>query len=385
MGQTVTSDCALCPSFEASVSAKSARVPGRECSEQVRGMIEAREFAAMTAAAIPFVPAGQKSRRIFRLGRSNRGDLESCYAALRVYFPSLSLNSTVSYGLRTGLKRGGGVDCSVGSPGVLLMHLCQLIVISIFLVSSSSVRLMADEPAFERIFDGQSLRGWSGEAELWSVQDGAITGVTTDDAPLEYNKFLIWDGEVENFHLRAKVRLVGKSNSGIQYRSVHLKDAGEYVVGGYQCDIHPQPENNGMLYHERGRGIVAKHGQKVIVDEAGDKWVTGTTGPVQKIQLDEWNTYEIIATGNRLIHKLNGSTCAEIIDHHEAGRLLKGLIAFQVHRGPAMQVQAKDIELKRLPAGGVLSLAEAPIPDDAQKVPGRTARPRKKRAQSESK
>jgi len=106
MGQTVTSDCALCPSFEASVSAKSARVPGRECSEQVRGMIEAREFAAMTATEIPFVPAGQKSRRIFRLGRSNRGDLESCYAALRVYFPSLSLNSTVSYGLRTGLKKG---------------------------------------------------------------------------------------------------------------------------------------------------------------------------------------------------------------------------------------------------------------------------------------
>ena len=76
------------------------------------------------------------------------------------------------------------------------------------------------------------------------------------------------------------------------------------MVGGYQYDIHPKPEYNGMLYHERGRGIVAQHGQKVMVDEAGDKWVTGTAGPIQQIELEEWNTYEIIATGNKLVHKL---------------------------------------------------------------------------------
>lgn len=262
------------------------------------------------------------------------------------------------------------------------MRLHHLLVISSLLISSLGGRLVADEPGFERIFDGKSLQGWSGDPKLWSVQDGAITGVTTDEAPLKYNKFLIWEGEVENFHLRAKVRLIGNSNSGIQYRSKHLRDEGEYVVGGYQCDIHPKPENNGMLYHERGRGIVARHGQKVIVDGAGDKWITGTTGPVQEIKLDDWNTFEIIATGNKLIHKLNGTVCTEIIDHHEYGRLMKGVIAFQVHRGPAMRVQAKDIELKRLPAGGLLSLADAPIPAEATKVPARKPRPKKKKAQA---
>ncbi|MGB0741922.1 MAG: hypothetical protein ACPGXX_17765 [Planctomycetaceae bacterium] len=40
------------------MSAKSASGPGRECCEQVREMIEAREFAAMTAAEIRGVPAG---------------------------------------------------------------------------------------------------------------------------------------------------------------------------------------------------------------------------------------------------------------------------------------------------------------------------------------
>jgi putative heme-binding domain-containing protein len=258
-----------------------------------------------------------------------------------------------------------------------MVHSRHLILIASVLIGPIGGGLVAAEPSFERIFDGESLKGWSGDPKLWSVQDGAITGVTTDEEPLPYNKFLIWNGEVENFHLRAKVRLFGDSNSGIQYRSVHLKDEGEYVVGGYQCDIHPKAENNGMLYHERGRGIVAIHGQKVIVDGAGDKWITGTTGPVQQITLDQWNTFEVIATGNKLVHRLNGKTCAEIIDHHRDGRLMKGILALQVHRGPAMRVQVKDIELKRLPAGGMLSPKDAPIPTDAEKVPGRTPRPRK--------
>ncbi|MGI9474633.1 MAG: 3-keto-disaccharide hydrolase [Rubripirellula sp.] len=255
-------------------------------------------------------------------------------------------------------------------------HLILTACLSFGLMSSQS---LAIEPGFEQIFDGSTLQGWSGDRELWSVQENAITGVTTDDAPLEYNKFLIWDGEVENFHLRAKVRLIGNSNSGIQYRSKQLADQGEYVVGGYQCDIHPKPENNGMLYHERGRGIVAKHGQKVIVDEQGEKWLVGTTGPVQEIDLGQWNTFEIIAMGNKLVHKLNGEVCAEIIDHDPAGRAEKGVIALQVHRGPAMRVQVKDVELKRLPAGGMLSVKDAPVPQDAEKVPGPPPRPRRKK------
>ena len=247
----------------------------------------------------------------------------------------------------------------------------NLIALSGLLIIPLGCGVNTDEADFESIFDGRTLKGWSGDPKLWSVQDHSITGVTTDEEPLEYNKFLIWVGEVENFHLRAKVRLIGNSNSGIQYRSKHLTSKGEYVVGGYQYDIHPKPEYNGMLYHERGRGIVAQHGQKVMVDEAGDKWVTGTTGPIQQIDLEEWNTCEIIATGNKLVHKLNGKVCAEIIDHDPEGRSMKGIIALQVHRGPAMRVQMKDVELKHLPAGGMLSLADTPMPAGAEKVRGR--------------
>jgi hypothetical protein len=116
---------------------------------------------------------------------------------------------------------------------------------------------------------------------------------------------------------------------------------------------------------------VAQHGQEVMVDQVAAKWVTGTTGPIQQIELEEWNTFEIIAIGNKLVHKLNGKVCAEIIDHDQEGRLMNGVIALQVHRGPAMRVQMKDVELKHLPAGGMLSLADAPLPAGAEKVPGR--------------
>ena len=266
---------------------------------------------------------------------------------------------------------------------MIQQHPIMVTVLLATLMTFSGGNLGAQEPAdssaqFKSLFDGKTLQGWSGDPKLWSVQDGAITGVTSSEEPLEYNKFLIWDGEVENFHLRATLRLQGQNNSGIQYRSRQLPDQGEYVVAGYQCDIHPKAANNGMLYHERGRGIVAQQGQQVIVDEAGDKWITGSTGPVQSIQLDDWNTYEIIAVGNKLTHKLNGKVCAEIIDHDASGRSLKGVIALQVHRGPAMKVQVKEIAIKKLPAGGVVESTDTPIPADARKVPGRRNRQKKK-------
>ena len=37
---------------------------------------------------------------------------------------------------------------------------------------------VADE-GFHSLFDGQTLDGWEGNPKLWSVQNGAITGQTT--------------------------------------------------------------------------------------------------------------------------------------------------------------------------------------------------------------
>ena len=233
------------------------------------------------------------------------------------------------------------------------------------LVTSFLVHIVQAED--RQLFNGKDLSGWDGNSENWSVVDGCITGVTKADAPLPYNQFLIWrGGTVKNFELTAKVKQSG-NNSGIQYRSKELKDVGPHSIGGYQCDIHPEARNNAMLYDERGRAIVAQNGQSVIIDKDGTKWITKDSEPV-KVDVAEWNEYTIIARGNHLIHKLNGQVTADIIDLQESEREMEGLLAIQIHRGPAMKVQIKDIVLKELPDGGVLTAEQAPIPADAKKV-----------------
>lgn len=238
----------------------------------------------------------------------------------------------------------------------------------------AALGLHAAERGFKSLFNGKDLSGWDGDPALWKVEDGCITGATREDQPLPYNKFLIWrGGTLRDFELRVKARLTGNNNSGIQYRSRELKEVGPHSIGGYQCDIHPTPANNAMLYDERGRGILAQHGQKVVVDDKGEKWITGSTGPVQEVKLDEWNEYTVIAEGNKLTHKLNGKVTAEIIDLQESEREPEGLLAFQVHRGPAMKVQFKDIQLKELPQGKILAANDVKIPAGAPKAGG--ARP----------
>ncbi len=224
----------------------------------------------------------------------------------------------------------------------------------------------ADESGFTPIFNGKDLTGWEGDAELWSVKDGAITGVTTDDKKLPFNKFLIYrGGKPANFILKTKVRLIGKSNSGIQYRSAELPKVGPFSVGGYQMDIHPDPNNNGMLYDERGRGIVAQVGEKAIIQPNGEIYISKAAEKPDPIKLDEWNEFEIEARGNHLIHKINGKTTVDVYDHQADQRELEGILAFQLHVGPAMTAQFKDVELKTLPDGGLVSADETPIPPDA--------------------
>ncbi len=230
------------------------------------------------------------------------------------------------------------------------------------------------------LFNGKDLSGWDGNPELWTVKDGAIVGITKADEPLPYNQFLIWrGGKVKNFELRVTLRQSG-NNSGIQYRSRELPDVGKWSIAGYQCDVHPTPVNNAMVYDERGRGIVAKNGQEVIVDGSGAKWLVKEHPPVEVV-VPDWNEYKIIARGNHLIHQVNGNTTAELIDHQESERELEGLLAFQVHRGPAMKVEIKDIFLKELPDGDVVTLEQKPIPKEAKAIgaPAKNANPTPKK------
>jgi len=216
---------------------------------------------------------------------------------------------------------------------------------------------------FRPIFNGRDLTGWDGNPEYWTVEGGAITGRTTADKPLPYNTFLIWRGkQVADFELKLEFRLEGTNgwaNSGIQYRSHELPDVGKWVLGGYQADIDLSKRYLGILYEERGRGILALRGQRVIIRPAQNMLkrrrpfrieVVGKLGDpnelVADIDLSKWNTYRIIARGNHLVHIINGRKMVEVTDEDSRHRAGKGLIGLQLHRGRPMKVQFRNIYLK---------------------------------------
>lgn len=218
--------------------------------------------------------------------------------------------------------------------------------VAFLIVLLAVVPLRADD-GFVSLFNGKDLTGWKGDSELWSVEDGCITGKTKGKDHLEYNKFLIWGGVAADFEFRCEFRLEGNNNSGVQYRSKHDKSRGDWVVVGYQADIHSKAEYTGMLYDEKGRGIVAKRGQKVVVTPEGKKAATALDGEFKAVDLTKWHELTIIARGNRLIHKVDGVVAVDITDNQESEREMEGVIAFQVHRGEAMKAQFRNVRLKK--------------------------------------
>lgn len=206
-----------------------------------------------------------------------------------------------------------------------------------------------DEAGFQPIFDGKTLKGWEGKPGFWTVEDGAITGRTTKENPTKGNTFLIWrDGELKDFELRLKFR-IENHNSGIQYRS---KDLGKFVVGGYQADFESGEKWTGILYEEKGRGILAKRGTKVVIDENGNKQVVGKTADskaiLDSIKKQGWNEYTIVAKGNHLVQKVNGLVTVDVTDKQASKAAKSGILALQLHAGPPMVVQFKDVRLKTL-------------------------------------
>ncbi|SRR6266498_388920 len=177
---------------------------------------------------------------------------------------------------------------------------------------------------FTPLFDGVSLAGWHGDPQLWRVENGEVVGTT--DGTLAQNSFLIHEGSYANFVLRVQFRLVN-NNSGIQCRS---EDLGDYVVRGYQADIDAL--YMGFLYEERGRGILANADSAILthVDLAG------------------WNEYVITADGPHVTLVLNGYTSVDYTEADPNARTA-GIIALQLHVGPAMEVRFRNVEVRELP------------------------------------
>jgi hypothetical protein len=205
------------------------------------------------------------------------------------------------------------------------------------------------QPRAIDLFNGKDFSGWDGDSRFWYIVDGTITGITTKENPTPINTFLIWrGGKLKDFELSVKYRILG-GNSGIQYRS---KDLGDWHVGGYQGDFEFGERYNGIIYEERGRRILADVGEKTVIGEDGKPKKVGEVGDPAvlraAIRKAEWNDYVITARGNHLRHEINGRVTAETTDDDVKGRAMEGILALQLHQGPPMIVQFKEIRLRVL-------------------------------------
>ena len=206
------------------------------------------------------------------------------------------------------------------------MKIVSLLLVAVLGAAGQSVVSPEEKKdGFQSLYNRRNLRQWKGDRRLWRVNNGVIVG-STDDLQIPGNTFLIHKKEVGNFHLKLQVKL-RNGNSGIQFRSEELPD---FVVRGLQADM---AEGNwwGSIYDEKGkRGVI----------------VNGWTGKAEKVvKPEDWNDYEIIAVGDSITLKLNGVVTAELKDSSRT----RGVLALQLHRGPAMKVYFRNMRIKRLP------------------------------------
>ncbi|ATC62515.1 glycosyl hydrolase [Nibricoccus aquaticus] len=220
--------------------------------------------------------------------------------------------------------------------------------------SDRPVALTEEEPGFQPIFDGKTLNGWEGNKTYWRVEDGAIVGEITPETLMKSNTFLVWQGgRPKDFELRLECRISERGNSGINYRSVMAEDkvtpANAFAMRGPQLDIDGRKQYFGGNYEEKGRLFLGVRGGVSRVTGGRPPTLLARTGEEAELAqaiTDGWNSVHLIARGNVFTHIINGRVMCVVIDDDEANHPVEGFIGVQVHSGPPMKVEYRNVRLK---------------------------------------
>ncbi len=232
------------------------------------------------------------------------------------------------------------------------MVLTKPIVATILLLGTTCLATAAEpasaggEAGFVSMFNGKDLSGWEGAPGWWEVRDGILLAESTPEKPCKRSHYLYWTGgKPADFEMRFSFRLSGQANSGVQFRS---ETRPNWDTWGYQADLDSAGVYTGCLY-QHVRGLVAQRGQKVRIDTNGEKTITSFGDPAELLNaVDQagWNEYRVLAEGPRIVLWINGVLMCEVEDHEPKFALPSGIIALQMHQGPPMKAEFKDLRIR---------------------------------------
>jgi hypothetical protein len=186
--------------------------------------------------------------------------------------------------------------------------------------------------------DFLKAENWENLPDLWKVNGTTITGTTTGTG-IKFNTFLCSKAKYSDFELSFKVRLAnGVGNSGVQVRSAIVdKEKDKFVVAGPQCDMGQQYW--GSLYGE-------KFGKDGKLPGAGHMMKACASDFVKKhVKEKDFNDYKLTVKGKHVTIAVNGE---KTVDGDFDIIPADGIVAFQLHAGPAMEVTFKDVTFKKL-------------------------------------
>ena len=210
----------------------------------------------------------------------------------------------------------------------------------------------ADESlGWKSLFDGQTLKGWSGDPKYWRCEGGAIVGEITPETIVKRNTFIIWDGALpDDFELKAEYKISNAGNSGINYHSAPVAGL-TFALKGPQADIDGWNSHTGQNYEERGRTFNALRGQITRIRPGQKAEVVGSVGDKKAlatfIRKGDWNEYHLIVRGGTQVHILNGHVMSVVIDDDAAARYPEGKLGVQVHVGPPMKVEYRNLRVRQ--------------------------------------
>ena len=184
-----------------------------------------------------------------------------------------------------------------------------------------------------RLFNGKDLTGWEGHiGKYFSVENGVIVGKNTKENAPKASTYLLTKQKFRNFRLIFESRLVtSEMHSGVSLWGKAIeKEEGPFT---YQGHLVMYPSGYGFWDLYRRNGIY------------GD-----TLGVARRVgKQHDWNRMEIVATGRRIRHVVNGQLVADWSDP-QPELCESGPIGLQLHSNDVPQeVQWRGLILTERP------------------------------------